>query len=238
MPIAPLTRFRLLGSLAILLMLAWGVVACGSRDAPDFLSKPKAITHKLDARQTKLLDLRLEKCELTFRRVKGDEIMVTGNMRVRSTDRARAELEATKLDLEIQRGGFTMLTAPIIQPEDSIETELEIAVPSNVNLRVVIGRGSVKGEINPPLVSDFQVLTGDIVLTMPNDASAHVHAESNFAERFEISGFDRIVGNPIQQLTHWEYEGQIGSPMHLFGCRLEARVNVGGIVLQGRPDNP
>ncbi|MBI1785399.1 hypothetical protein HYR69_09670, partial [Candidatus Sumerlaeota bacterium] len=115
------------------------------------------------------------------------------------------------------------------------EADLTVGVPRNINLRVVVGEGSLKGDIQLPLMSDFQVLTGDIELKLPKNSSAYVHMENNFAEEFVIEGFDRMTGKPILQLTHEEFTGSIGAPINFLGNRLEARVNSGKLIIRAAP---
>ncbi len=221
------------------LVLVLFAVACRPRGEGAF-ETAKTLHHEIPAEQVKRLELRVPTGNLAF--VQGDQtaIVVEGTLRVRGRDRKATDLRAAALDLGITAGKVMMLS--LAEPGNDFEYDADLYIslprsikPQDFGLWVVLGSGEVKMEIEPPLMTDLQVGSGDVRLTLPKSASAFVQAEINVGEGIFIRGFEKITGEPKRQLTHVEFNGAIGTPLTIVGNRIEARVNTGNITLEAKP---
>jgi len=224
-----LVHFPLAGACLFICVLLANCKGQGKRQ----FENQKLINHAIDARQTKLLDLRFGVARVTLEQNESPEIQIDGIIHVRTTDRDAAQLRASSLDLQVTEGHFTMIELPKPPEGFEYEVELTIGIPRNLNLRAVLEAGSITGQIALPMVTDLQVGSGGIELKLPRNTSAFIQAESNVGE-VRVENFDRKTGNPVRQLTHDGFSGSIGLPMTLVGSRLEARVNTGDISIQGK----
>lgn len=219
------------------LLILFLTVLCGAGckgEGKRQFEASRAINHTLNAAETRLLDLRFGAGALRIEQTDLPQIMIAGTIRVRTTDNDAAQLRAGALDVEITAGRFTMLTLPEAPAGFEYEIDFTLTVPRNLNLRVVLGSGSVAGNFALPMMTDLQVGSGNIELRLPKNTSAFIHAESNVSEELAIEGFERLTGQPVRQLTHVEFNGSVGLPMTLVGSRVEARVNAGRIAIRGK----
>lgn len=235
-PRAPLpsARPRTLPLLALLALACGGLAACGGNGAgggATFVAE-RTIHLPLDAKDTKLLDLRFRAAEIRLRQSAEPEIFLDGTVRVTASDRDEAEIHAASLDVRVTAGRFTRLELPEPPPGCSYAAKFELVVPIGLNVVVVLGEGSFHARVDPPLKLDVQVGVGHVELEMPPSASAFVLAEMNVGEiRFDDRGFAISEGTPVREFTRSVLQGSIGAPPPLVGNRVEVRVNAGLIDL-------
>lgn len=215
--------------LSAAIFIAVIAAACKPKNTQTYFSTPKPVSFSLDGSEVKVFEARFDSADLSFVQGEPDKILIDGEIVSGATDQRAADIQVTKLDLNVIHGRVTMIGLPAASNGFSHRAHLRITLPRNVNLRVTQGEGEVSGHLVLPFMTEIELGNGTVDLELPRNTAAFVAAEVNIAppEEFVIKGFEKINGAPQFQLTRAAFEGLIGTPLQLVGSRLEVRVNSG-----------
>lgn len=218
-------------ALLVTALLVGSFIACGGGQSLEFQAE-KPISRVIPAAETEMLDLRFRTGSIRINPCDTDEIKVEGKVYVSTTDQATAKLKSEEVDIQATPPGkVTILDLPESTDGIEYEIELDIAVPRDIDLRVVLGSGDVETNLELPNRTDVQLGSGGIKVNLPKDFSAQINAKSNMGD-VTVEGFETKTGEVRRQLIYSEFNGAVGTEW-LGGKKVELSVNSGSILIQG-----